>query len=61
MDQPWTEDSVSRTIINPNYCLTDPTVVTEEKRIEANVRLVQKLDAEFYLATLLPVLRTGSK
>src|SRR5258708_2060754 len=24
----WTEDSVARTLINPNYCLTDPPVVT---------------------------------
>jgi uncharacterized protein (DUF362 family) len=53
MDQPWTEDSVTRTLINPNYCLTDPPVVTEEKWIEANARLVQKMGAESYLATLL--------
>ena|ERR1700730_13218327 len=24
MDQPWTEGSVARTLINPNYCLTAP-------------------------------------
>ena len=62
MDQPWTEDSVARTLINPNYCLTDPPVVTEEKWIEANARLVQKDGrAKSYLATLLSVLRAGSK
>jgi hypothetical protein len=61
MDQPWTDDSVTRTVINPNYCLTDPPVVTEEKWIEANARLVQKMGAESYLATLVSVLRTGSK
>jgi hypothetical protein len=54
MDQPWTEDTVARTLINPNYCLTDPPVVTEEK-------LVQKMGVEPYLATLLSVLRAGSK
>jgi hypothetical protein len=43
MDQPWTEDSVARALINPNYCLTDPPVVTEEKWIEANAKLVQKM------------------
>ena len=61
MDQPWTEDSVARTLINPNYCLTDPPVVTEEKWIEANAKLVQKIGVESYLATLLSVLRAGSK
>ena len=61
MDQPWTEDSVTRTLINPNYCLTDPPVVTEEKWIEANARLVEKMGAESYLTTLLSVLRDGSK
>ena len=62
MDQPWTEDSVARTLINPNYCLPDPPVVAEEKWIKANARLVQKeMGAEFYLATLLSVLRAGSK
>ena len=61
MDQPWTEDSVARTLINPNYCLTDPPVVTEEKWIEANAKLVQKMGVEPYLATLLSVLRAGSK
>jgi len=39
MDQPWTEDSVARTLIHPNYCLTDPPVVTGEKWIEANAKL----------------------
>jgi hypothetical protein len=39
MDQPWTEDSVARTLINPNHCLTDPAVVTEDKWIKANARL----------------------
>jgi uncharacterized protein (DUF362 family) len=49
MEQPWTEDSVARTLINPNYCLTDPPVVTEEKWIEANAKLVQKMGVEPYL------------
>jgi hypothetical protein len=61
MDQPWTKDSVARTLINPNYCLTDPPVVTEEKWIEANARLVQKMGAGSYLATLLSVLQAGTK
>jgi uncharacterized protein (DUF362 family) len=61
MDQPWTVDSVARILINPNYCLTDPPVVTEEKWIEANAKLVQKMGVEPYLATLLSVLRAGSK
>jgi hypothetical protein len=47
--------------MNPNYCLTGPPIVTEEKWIEANARLVQKMGAESYLATLLSVLRAGSK
>jgi uncharacterized protein (DUF362 family) len=46
VDQPWTEDSVARTLINPNYCLTDPPVVTEEKWIEANTKFVQKMGVE---------------
>jgi hypothetical protein len=45
----------------PKYCLTDPPVVTEEKWTEANARLVQKMGAESYLATLLSVFRAGSK
>jgi uncharacterized protein (DUF362 family) len=61
MDQPWTEDSVARTLINPNYSLTDPPIVTEVKGIKANVRLVQKMGAESYLATLLSVLPAGTK
>jgi hypothetical protein len=61
MDQPWTEDSVARTLINPNYCLTDRPVVTDEKWIKANARRVQKMGAESYLATLLSVLRAGTK
>ena len=61
MDQPWTEDSVARTLINPNYCLIDSPIVTEEKWIKANARLVQKMGAEFYPATLLSVLRAGTK
>jgi hypothetical protein len=42
------------------FCRQD-TVVTEEKWIEANAKLVQKMGVEPYLATLLSVLRTGSK
>jgi uncharacterized protein (DUF362 family) len=61
MDQPWTEESVARTLINPNCCLTDPPTVTEEKWIKANARLIQKMGAESYLTTLLSVLRAGSK
>jgi hypothetical protein len=61
MDQPWTEDSIAKTLINPNYCLTDPPVVTEEKWIKANAKLVQKMGIESYLTTLLCVLRAGSK
>ena len=61
MNEPWTEDSVARTFINPSYCLTDPPVVTEEKWIKANARLVQKMGVEPYLATLLSVLRAGGK
>jgi hypothetical protein len=61
MDQPWSEDSVARTIIKPNYCLTDTPIVTEEKWIEANAKLVQKMGIEPCLATLLSVLRAGSK
>jgi hypothetical protein len=53
MDQPWTENPVARTLINPNYCLTDTPVVTEEKWIEANAKLAQKMGVEPYLATLL--------
>jgi hypothetical protein len=44
-----------------NYCLTDPPVVTEEKWIEANDKLVQKMGVEPYLATLQNVLRAGGK
>jgi hypothetical protein len=40
MDEPWTEDVVARKLINPNYCLTYPPVVTEEKWIEANAKLI---------------------
>jgi hypothetical protein len=54
MDQPWTEDSA-------DCCLADPPVVTEEKWIKANARLVQKTGAASYLATLLSVLRAGTK
>jgi hypothetical protein len=61
MDQPWTEDSVARTLLNPNYCLTDPPAVAKEKWIEANTKLVQKIGVEPYLATLLSVLWAGSK
>jgi hypothetical protein len=61
MDQPWTEEFVARTLINPNYCLNDPPNVTEEKWIKANARLIQKMGAESYLTTLLRVLRAGSK
>jgi hypothetical protein len=61
MDRPWTEDSVARTLINPNYCLIDSPIVTEEKWIKANARLVQKMGAESYPATLLSVLRAGTK
>jgi uncharacterized protein (DUF362 family) len=51
----------ARTLINPNYWLTDPPVVTEEKWIKANAKLVQKMGAESYLATLLSVLLAGTK
>jgi hypothetical protein len=60
MDQPWTAESVTRILINPNYCLTDPQVVTDDKWIEANAKLVQKMGVESYLATLLSVLRASS-
>ena len=59
MDRPWTEDSVARTLINPNYCLTNPPI--EVKWVKANARLVQKMGAESYLATLLSVLRACTK
>jgi hypothetical protein len=35
MDQPWSENSVAGTLINPNYCFTDPPIVTEEKWMRA--------------------------
>ncbi|MCU1247208.1 MAG: hypothetical protein JWQ49_237 [Edaphobacter sp.] len=38
-----------------------PPVVTEEKWIEANAKLVQKMGVEPYLFTLLSVLLAGSK
>jgi hypothetical protein len=46
MDQPWTEDSVARTLTNPSYSLTDRPIVIEEKWIKANARLVQETGAE---------------
>jgi hypothetical protein len=30
MDQPWTEDSVARTLINPNYRLTETPKIFPE-------------------------------
>jgi len=45
----------------PKLLLTDPPVVTEEKWIKANAKLVQNMGVEPYLATLLSVLRAGSK
>jgi hypothetical protein len=61
VDQPWTEDFVVRTLINPNYCHTDLPTVTEEKWIKANASLVQNMGAQSYQATLLSVLRVGTK
>jgi hypothetical protein len=53
----WTPDSVSRTLMNPRYCLSDPPVVSEEQWIKANARLLQDMGAENYLLMLLSVLR----
>jgi hypothetical protein len=46
MDQPWTHDSVTRTLINPNYCLADLPVVRGEQWIKANAKLVREIGAE---------------
>ena len=38
----WTPDSVPRVLMHPAYVLTDPSVVLEEKWIEANVKLIRE-------------------
>jgi hypothetical protein len=57
----WTPDSVPRVLMNPAYVLTDPSVVPEEKWIEANVKLIGDMGAYTYLLTLLDVLRHNQK
>ena len=57
----WTPDSVARILMNPAYVLTDPSVVPEEKWIEANAKLIGDLGAHTYLATLLDVLRNNQQ
>jgi hypothetical protein len=57
----WTPDSIARILMNPAYVLTDPSVVPEEKWIEANAKLIGDLGAHTYLATLLDVLRNNQQ
>jgi hypothetical protein len=53
----WTPDSVPRVLMNPAYVLTDPSVVPEEKWVEANAKLIREMGEYTYLLTLLDVLR----
>ena len=57
----WTPASVPRVLMNPACVLTDPSVVPEEKWIEANVKLINDMGAYTYLLTLLDVLRHNQK
>jgi hypothetical protein len=54
----WTPESVTRMLMDPRYCLSEPAVVTDEKWIEANAKLIGQMRSETYLATLLSVLRS---
>jgi hypothetical protein len=54
----WTPESVTRMLMDPRYCLSEPAVVTDEKWIEANAKLIGQMGSETYLATLLSVLRS---
>jgi hypothetical protein len=47
----WTPESVTRMLMDPRYCLSEPAVVTDEKWIEANAKLIGQMGSETYLAT----------
>lgn len=57
----WTPDSAPRVVMNPACVLTDPSVVPEEKWVEANIKLIEEMGAYTYLLTLLDVLRHNQK
>jgi hypothetical protein len=54
----WTLESVTRVLMDPRYCLSEPAVVTDEQWIKANAKLIGEMGPETYLATLLSVLRS---
>jgi hypothetical protein len=53
----WSEDSVARIVMNTEYCLLEPPVVSEDDWIKANAKMIREMGEESYLATLLNVLR----
>ncbi|WP_433970192.1 hypothetical protein [Tunturiibacter gelidiferens] len=57
MDQPWTASDVRQILTNPNYCLSNPPVITEEKWIEAGVKLISVIGPEQYLWMVLDHLK----
>jgi hypothetical protein len=44
----WTLDAVTRTLMNPRYCLSEPPVVAQAQWIEANAKLIAKMGPEVY-------------
>lgn len=57
MAEKWTPDSVARVLMDPGHVLVQPPTVDEDTWIEANTKLIEKMGADTYLATLLSVLR----
>ena len=53
----WSADSVTRALMNPLYCLSEPPAIADDQWIAANVKLIDRMGAEAYLGTLLSVLR----
>jgi hypothetical protein len=36
----WTPESVTRVLMDPRYCLSEPAVIADEQWIEANAKLI---------------------
>jgi hypothetical protein len=54
-NEKWTPEAVTRVLMDPRYCLSVPTVVTDEQWIAANAKVIEQMGSETYLATLLSV------
>jgi hypothetical protein len=56
-ERTWTPEDVQKMLLNPNYCLSEPPVISEAQWIKAGAQFIAQMGPENYLRALLDVLK----